>query len=109
MSSSRPFSERMTSFKNKFKAIVGVKPTGYDELSILEQPLVGRDDSTPDRNDAYFRTHGVPRPGQDHPRARAGAGGGDGGEAPRVARAVVPTQVLIIPFFLLCKTPYPQA
>jgi hypothetical protein len=69
--SGRPLSERLANFRQNFKQILGNKRQGYDELSQLEQPLVGGSSDAPQHHtsyetggdDAYLAQHGVPRPG----------------------------------------------
>jgi hypothetical protein len=56
------FSARLAQFKENFSKLLGRKEAGYEELSGLERPLVGRDDDDDDSHHAG--QHNLAAPGQ---------------------------------------------
>jgi hypothetical protein len=82
---SKTLSERLATFRQDFKKLLGPKQQGYGELSQLEQPLVAGDDRAQGygNDSSYLRQHGVPRPGGQS------AGGGRGAQ---VGAGPIPSQ-----------------
>lgn len=56
MSHSGAFSRRLSEFKEKFGRLLGARAQGYDELSTLDQPLVGDQRDEYDRRDHHSRS-----------------------------------------------------
>lgn len=95
MSSTQPFTQRLGAFKQRFQQVLGGRGSGYDELTQLEQPLVGDDNSGYGNNDDYSRSHGVSRP-YAPADASSGYGGGAGGAASGLSAQTaqtIPSQV----------------
>ena len=95
MSSSLPFSQRLGAFKQRFQQVLGGRGSGYDELTQLEQPLVGDDNAGYGGNDDYQQSHGVSRP-YAPADASFGYGPGVGGAAsglPGQVAQTIPSQV----------------
>lgn len=87
MHTGQPLSARLAAFRQNFKQILGSRRQGYDELSQLEQPLVGGGSdvhSAPQHDADYARNHGVPPPGS---RSQPAYG------PPTVLSPTVPSQV----------------
>lgn len=75
--------------------MLGGRGSGYDELTQLEQPLVGDDNSGYGNTDDYSRSHGVSRP-YAPADASSGYGGGAGGAASGLSAQTaqtIPSQV----------------
>ena len=81
MSSSLPFTQRLGAFKQRFQQVIGGRGSGYDELTQLEQPLVGDDNAGYGGNDDYSRSHGVSRPYAPADASFGYGGGATGGAA----------------------------
>lgn len=88
MHTGQPLSARLAAFRQNFKQILGNKRQGYDELSQLEQPLVGGGSdvrSEPHHDADYAAQHGVPPPAS---RSQPTYG------APVIQSQAVPSQVV---------------
>ena len=58
-----PLQKRLSNFKQKFQAVLGGRSGQYEELSSLEQPLVGNEGAAGQGGADYQGRHGVPAPG----------------------------------------------
>jgi hypothetical protein len=59
-----PLQKRLSNFKQKFQAVLGGRSSQYEELSTLEQPLVGNESASAHGGGGdYQGRHGVPAPG----------------------------------------------
>lgn len=96
MASNVPFTQRLGAFKQRFQQVIGGRGSGYDELTQLEQPLVGDDNAGYGDNDNYSRSHGVSRPyapADANFGSAAGAYGGPASGLSAQTAQTIPSQV----------------
>ena len=92
MASNVPFTQRLGPLKQRFHQDNG----GYDELTQLEQPLVGDDNAGYGESDDYSRSHGVSRPyapANANFGSAAGAYGGPASGLSAQTAQTIPSQV----------------